>query len=186
MFFYKHVCIVTTILSTLVVITLFIACQAQSFLQYLLPNSMTLLFTRQWHDSARPWPSSLLRLVSAPVHSAARIHRRNMTTGTYAGMCIGSGVFIVICFASLVILAWKKGWWPFKKRFNGNTSNNEKDMYEKGELHGEAIPRFETMGKERMELEAKEHMPEMDAADCGLYEVAGLDLLHELDGQSPP
>jgi hypothetical protein len=79
------------------------------------------------------------------------------------------------------LLVRRKPWWPFERWTKGRGSNDTKGQNDQGE---EAVPRFEAMSEERVELEAKEPRPEMDTADYGCHEVAGLAILHELDAQS--
>jgi hypothetical protein len=108
-----------------------------------------------------------------------------LSTRAYAGLGVGIG-FLAILAEALLLLAWKKQWWPFKKKANDKNAADGQGQFDKGELHGEAIPRVEAMTKERMELEAKVPILEIEDPANLPHEVEGIGLVHELDAENMP
>tara|TARA_R110002003_G_scaffold121_21_gene10817 strand:+ start:3533 stop:4450 length:918 start_codon:yes stop_codon:yes gene_type:complete len=101
-----------------------------------------------------------------------------LSSGAYAGIGIGSAVFILLLV--YLLFAWRKAWRPFtpQRSFEARLTK-----YEKPELHDKAVPRVEAMEKERIELEAKEPAHEAGRLNTvsDQLEIAGLSGLHEME-----
>jgi hypothetical protein len=102
-----------------------------------------------------------------------------LSKGAYAGLGVSLGMAALIV-ASILFLRSKR-WWPFKTPSNLNDENEGNYPYMKGELHGEAIARSEASGKERLELEARGPLPEVQGPDTLPHEIGSLALIQELD-----
>jgi hypothetical protein len=105
-----------------------------------------------------------------------------LSKGAYAGIGVGVGMAAII-IASVLLLRSKR-WWPFNQPSNLNSGNEGNYQYVKGELHGEAIARAEAIEKERLELEARGPLSEVEGPDTLPHEVESLALMFELDTDS--
>jgi hypothetical protein len=109
---------------------------------------------------------------------------RGLSSGTYAGIGVSAGMAAII--VATVLLLWSKRWWPFNGILNWDEEIEGKDQYIKGELHGETVAMAEAMGKERVELDAKEPLFEVEGPDTLPHEIEGLALMHELYADTSP
>jgi hypothetical protein len=107
-----------------------------------------------------------------------------LPTGTYVG--IGLGVGALSLMIALLVLGWRKGWWPFKRLSTIQNKVGEQSPHIKGELHGYAVPLIEAMGKERAELEAEDRVQEMDDPNTDLNYSLDVHGIHELDAEFSP
>jgi hypothetical protein len=126
-------------------------------------------------------------LLSAPaqndtVTSPGEPKTSQLSPGAYAG--IGLGVCLLFLAMAMLMFAWRRKRWPFKGSSEAHDSDDTKDQYSKGELHGHAVERVEAMEKERAELEAKEPLQEMNSTDIPATHSTGLHDLHELEADS--
>jgi hypothetical protein len=129
-------------------------------------------------------PNTTSDIIPNTTSNTATIHHTGISTAAYASIGTSVGVIAMIVVVSL--LAWRKRWWPVKKPPKKSDATGEKAQYVKGELHGEVVCRVEAMGTNRVELEAKGPMHEVDATGDGPHGVRGLNLLCELDAERSP
>lgn len=103
---------------------------------------------------------------------------KRLSTGAYAGVGVGSGIVTVLLLATIVF-AWRKKWWPFKRR---RSFEVRRAHFDKAELDDGGIPRVEVMGEEKVELEAMEMELEMLDEARDRVEVDGSSAVYEMGG----
>lgn len=126
-------------------------------------------------SSGQPLPSAPPDSnMTADMNQNADKPPNSLTAGASAGIAIA--VALTLLLVAIHVLAWNKGWWFFRKK------HAEQARFDKAELHDDAKPRVEAMGKERAELPVNERSLEVVGFQPQA-EVAGIHDLHELYGE---
>lgn len=100
-----------------------------------------------------------------------------LSAGTIAGISVGAALFVLLLLGLLV--CWRTGLLFFRKL----PPSTDPKVLDKAEMHGDAKPWVEAMGKERTELPVKEQCQEAPCQQF-LSELEEIHSLYELDGQT--
>lgn len=114
----------------------------------------------------------------APAEAPAK--SSGVSVGAYAGIGVGIAISVILI---ALLLSRKKRWWPFRLR-RSTQESAVRHEFDKAELHGTALPWAEAMGHERAELQAGEHIHEVNGSGDVHGELPGSNTVHELDSRA--